>query len=60
MRKITAREAKKIMDRLGLDYGDDGITFYAYDEDDDEIIEFYSKKERDDYFREYYPESSAR
>lgn len=54
MKKITAKEAYKIMDRLGLDHsGDDGITFYAYDEENDEVYDFYSKQEREEFLANY-------
>lgn len=53
MKKVTAREAEKIMDRLGLCYGDDGVTFYAYDEENDEVYEFYSKRDRDEFVEKH-------
>lgn len=52
MKKITAKEAYKIMDMLGLCYGDDGRTYYATDEDETEVYEFDSKKERDEWLAE--------
>lgn len=52
MKKITAREAEKIMDRLGLCYGNDGRTFYATDDEESEVWEFDSKKERDEWLAE--------
>lgn len=49
MKAITAKEAEKIMDELGLCYGMDGRTFYATNDDRSEIWEFDSKKERDQF-----------
>lgn len=54
MKKITAKEAYRLMDQLGLDYGDDGVTFYATDVDEvglehAEVWEFDTQKERDDF-----------
>lgn len=49
MKKISARQAEKIMKRLGLCFGDDGKTFYATNEKESEIYEFDSKKERDEF-----------
>lgn len=45
---INAREAEKLMKKLGLCFGGDGRTFYATNEDETEVWEFDSKKERDD------------
>lgn len=47
MKKITAKEAYKLMDKLGLDYGADGTTYYATDDDETEVYEFDSLKERE-------------
>jgi hypothetical protein len=47
LKKITAKEAEKIMAELGLCFGDDGRTFYATNEEHTEVWEFDSKKERD-------------
>ena len=49
MKKITAKEAYKLMDRLGLCYGMDGKTYSATDENETEVWEFDSKKERDEF-----------
>ena len=49
MRKISAREAYRIMREAGLDPDDDGMTFFAYDEDSEEIYEFDTKRERDEF-----------
>lgn len=51
MIKVNYNEAKKITERLGLcfDGANDGRTFYAYDEDDDEIYEFDTLAERDNF-----------
>ena len=45
--KVNAREAHKIVKRLGLDADEDGVTFYTYDETNDEIYGFDTKRERD-------------
>lgn len=47
MKKITAKEAKKICIRLGLSYEDGQKTFWAYDEEHDEIYDFDNKRVRD-------------
>jgi hypothetical protein len=47
MKKISAKYAEKLMNKLGLDYGNDGITFYATNESETEIYDFDDKKERD-------------
>ncbi len=46
MKKITAKEAYKLAEELGLSICDDGRTFYATNEERTEIWEFDSKKER--------------
>lgn len=57
VKKITAKEAEKIMDRLGLCYGDDGTTFYVYEKcasGKEQVYDFYSIRERNEFlaFRE--------
>ena len=63
-KKVTAKEAEKIMDRLGLCYGDDGMTFYVYahtfgkdykgeDWEDEGVYEFDSRKERDEFLAKH-------
>jgi hypothetical protein len=47
MIRLRADEALKIVRRKGLDTGDDGVTFYAYDEKNDEVYTFDTKRERD-------------
>lgn len=47
--KLTAKEAKKLAQELGLEIGDDGTTFYATNEEKTEIWEFDTKKERDEW-----------
>lgn len=47
MKKLTAKEAHKLADRLMVDIDDDGITFYATNDDESEIWSFDTKKERD-------------
>ena len=51
--KITAKQAERIMNKLGMCYGSDGRTFYATNADESEIWEFDSKKERDDFCKNY-------
>ena len=46
---ITAKQAYKLMEKLGLCFGDDGRTFYATDEEETEVWEFDSKRERDEF-----------
>lgn len=45
MIKITAAEAKQICIRLGLSYEDGQRTFWAYDEECDEIYDFDDRRE---------------
>lgn len=45
--KISANDAAKILKRQGLDEGQDGRTFYAYDKENDAIYAFDSKNDRD-------------
>lgn len=47
LKAINAKQAYKLMDRLGLCYGQDGVTFYATNEEETEVWEFDSKAERD-------------
>ena len=47
MKKVSAREAYRILKRIGLSADNDGVTFFAYDEKNDEIYSFDSKTERD-------------
>lgn len=44
---ITAKEAYKLAELLGLCISEDGTTFYATNEERTELWEFDSKKERD-------------
>lgn len=48
-RAITSKEAVKIMKRLNLCYGQDGVTFYATNQEESEVWEFDTKKERDEW-----------
>lgn len=48
-KKITSKEAEKLLKRLGLGYGGDGTTFYAAADDETDVYEFDTKKERDDF-----------
>lgn len=52
-KKLTAKEAMKLMDKLGLDYGNDGRTFYATNEEETAVWEFDSKKERDEFLERH-------
>ena len=45
--KISAVDAVKILKRQGLDAGEDGRTFFAYDKENDAVYAFESKKDRD-------------
>ena len=47
MKKISAKEAYRILKRVGLSADNDGVTFFAYDEKNDEIYSFDNKAERD-------------
>ena len=50
MRKaITAGQAKKLARKLGLDMGDDGVTFYATNAEETELFEFDRKRDRDEF-----------
>ena len=49
MKSITARYAEKLLQKLGYDYGNDGRTFYATNEEETEVWEFNNKKERDEF-----------
>ncbi len=49
MKKVSAKEAYKILKRAGSDASGDGITFFAYDEKADEIYGFDTKRERDEF-----------
>lgn len=49
MKKITAKQAVKIANRLNLQIEDDGMTFYATDEEESEIYSFDTKSERDSF-----------
>ena len=51
MKAITAREAERLMDELGLDYGMDGTTYYAVNEERTEVYDFDSRKERDEFVK---------
>jgi hypothetical protein len=53
VKKITARQAYKLMDKLGLDYGNDGRTFYVTNNEETEVYEFDSKKERDTFLAKH-------
>lgn len=50
---ITANQAYKLIAKLGLDFGDDGRTFYATNEEESEVWEFDSKAERDEFVNRY-------
>lgn len=50
MKKITAKEAEKIMTEKGLCFGGDGRTFYAVNENG-AIYEFDSKRDRDEFVK---------
>ncbi len=52
MKTVTAKEAKNINERLGLSWEDGQTTFWAYDEESDEIYDFDTKAERDKFVKE--------
>ena len=52
-KKVTARQGERICRKLGLDYGMDGRTFYATDENETRIFEFDTKKERDKFIERH-------
>lgn len=47
MKAITAKQAEKLLKKLGLTSVDNGITFCATSDDESAVWEFYSKRERD-------------
>ena len=47
MKAITAKQAEKLLKKLGLTSVDNGVTFYATSDDESAVWEFDSKKERD-------------
>lgn len=49
LKAISAKKAERLTKKLGLSWcgADDGITFYATDEEETEVWEFESKRERD-------------
>ena len=49
MKKISAKQAAKIAFRLNKQIEDDGISFYATDEEETEIWSFDTKSERDSF-----------
>lgn len=48
LKPLTAKQAEKLMKKLGLCWGQDGRTFYATNEEETEVWEFDSKRERDE------------
>ncbi len=50
---ITARQGERLSRRLGLDYGGDGRTFYATNDNETSVFEFESKKERDNFIKRH-------
>ena len=49
MKAITAKYAEELLRKLGNDYGGDGRTFYATNEEETGVWEFDNKKERDEF-----------
>lgn len=47
--KLTSKEAYKLAEILNIDINDDGISFYATNEDKTEIWSFDTKRERDSF-----------
>ena len=48
---ITAKEAKALLNKLGLEVNDDARTFYAKNENNDGVWKFESKAKRDEFVR---------
>lgn len=46
---ITAKQAYKLMKKLGVDFGEDSRTFFATNEEESELWEFDTKRERDEF-----------
>lgn len=53
MKAITSKKADQIAKKLGRDISDDGITFYATNENEAEIYCFDSKSERNNFVKAY-------
>ena len=54
IRKVTAKEAKKIMEANGWEFPEyDGTTFFATTEDETNCYDFDSRKERDEFVEKY-------
>ena len=53
VKKISAKEAQLLARKLGIQIGEDGLTFYATNEDESEIFEFDSKRDRDAWVAKY-------
>ena len=51
VRIITAKEARKLLNKLGLEVNDDVRTYYATNENDDGVWKFDSKAKRDEFVR---------
>ena len=51
VKTITAKEARKLLNKLGLEVNDDARTFYAKNEDNDGVWKFESKAKRDEFVR---------
>lgn len=51
MKKLSAKQAVKLLKKLGLSYdgANDGFTFYATNECETEVWEFDSKADRDEF-----------
>ena len=49
MKAITAKQAEKLLKKLGLTAMDNGITFYATSDDESGVWEFDTKRERDEF-----------
>ena len=48
---ITAKEAYKLAEIIGICISDDGTTFYAANEERTELWEFDTKRERDAFLK---------
>jgi len=49
VQRITAKEARKLLNKLGLEVNDDAKTFYAKNETNDGVWKFESKSKRDQF-----------
>lgn len=53
MKKVNAREAEKIMERLGQDWGGDGKTYYATNDEETEVYVFNTITKRNEFLEKH-------